>query len=152
MTVTVRVASPVTPARTATAVPLAVAVATRLSLDAISTCSASPSGSLKWRARSSGAVSRLWSVCAGMGSVATGARLGTVTVKLWEAARPSRSVAVTVTTASPWERAARFSVPSLAETASATMSPLDTAAAQVSGSPSGSEKWSVRSTVSASLL
>ena len=59
MTVTVRVASPVTPARTVSVVPLADAVATRLLLDAISTCSASPSGSLKWRTRSSAAVSRL---------------------------------------------------------------------------------------------
>ena len=87
-----------------------------------------------------------------MGSVAPGGRLGTVTVKLWEAVRPSGSVAVAVTTASPSERGVRVRVPSLEEISSATMSPLDTAAAQVSGSPSGSVKWSVRSTVSASLL
>ena len=87
-----------------------------------------------------------------MESVATGPRLGTATVKLWVAVRPSGSVAVTVTTASPSERGVRISVASLPETASATTLASDTAAAQISGSPSGSEKWSVRSSVSVSLL
>ena len=51
------------------------------------------------------AISPLNSICAGIVSTAIGARLGTVTVNSWLAASPSVSVAVTVTTASPFASA-----------------------------------------------
>ena len=62
-----------------------------------------------------------------MVSVAAGGRLGTVTVKLCSAVRPSSSVAVTVTTASPL--ASPVSVSVLASTVASTTASSDTAAA-----------------------
>ena len=72
-------------------------------------------------------------------SVAAGGRLGTVTVKFWEADRPSGSVAVTVTRVSPEARGVMASVPAAARV-SATTPVCDVSAAQASGSPSGSAK------------
>ena len=75
-----------------------------------------------------------------MVSAARGARLGTVTAKVWRAVRPSVSVAATVTVVSPWERAVTISVPSAGDSVSAATVLSAVSAAQVSGSPSGSAK------------
>ena len=150
LAVTVMVASPRPPARTVSVPPETVAVATPGSVVSATYSSASSSGSLKCRDRLTGAVSFLWRACAGMGSLTTGARFGTVTWKLCRAARPSVSMAMTVTSVSPCPSALTVRMPP--ETATATTPPWEASAPYVSGSPSGSLKYGASSSVSASFL
>ena len=75
-----------------------------------------------------------------------------MTRKLCATARPSGSLAVTVTVASPCPTAVIASVPCAADTSSATTPLPDAWAPQVSSSPSGSVKNRARASVSASFL
>ena len=142
VTVTVTTASPCDRAVTTNvpSLPERSSATTPPSEASASQVSGSSSGSLKYAASATVSASPLKTVRAGMVSVATGPRLGTVTAKLCSAVRPSGSVTVTMTTASPFDRAVTTSVPSLPERSSATTPASDPSASQVSGSPSGSEK------------
>ncbi len=88
--------------------------------------SESPSGSLKYPASSTVSASSLKSIRAGIVSVTTGGRLGTATWKRCVANSPSSSVAVTVTTASPF--ATPVTVTALSDTDAATTALSDTVA------------------------
>ena len=78
-------------------------VATLAFADSAVWVSASPSGSLKYRDTSIRTVSPAKSSWSGIAPTATGARLGTLTVKTCCAVRPSGSLAVTVTVVLPWD-------------------------------------------------
>ena len=83
-------------------------------------------------------VSPTATVCAGIAPSATGGRLGTVTPNSCMAARPSVSVAVTVTVASPLATAVIVTV--LSDTVTLATLVSDVAASWASASPSGSLK------------
>ena len=91
---------------TATESPRIATVATSALEDDAAKLSSSPSGSLKWSWRVSWTVFPTWTSVSGIESETSGARFGTVTVKLCSAGRPPGSVAVTVTVAVPWPTAA----------------------------------------------
>ena len=120
---------------------------TPASEDVAAYSSASPSGSLKYRATSSRLVRPGLMFWAGIEPACAGARLGTSTVTstLCVALRPSGSVALTVTVAVP--SATPVSVSVLPDIDTDTAWAFDVVAAYRSTSPSGSLKYEATSSV-----
>ena len=143
MAFTVTVATPLATAVNTRFPPSTAAETTFPSDEVTAWVSASPSGSLKWRASSSVTVRPASIVRSPIASVASGGRLGTVTVNAWVAARPSLSVAVTVTVAVPLAAAVTMSSPR--ETFATATAASEDVAANTRMSPSGSVKWAASS-------
>ena len=82
-----------------------------------------PSGSVKWGASSTVMTESTWTVRSENSPTPTGPRLGTVTAKSWATARPSVSVAVTVTVVRPFAIAVTSTDPPTGEAAATAGSP-----------------------------
>ena len=137
--VTVTSTSPLASAVTTTALPVTSADTNALSDTAAAYESESPSGSVKKGETSNVSAWSTSMIRAAIESTGTGGRLGTVTTKLWVAERPPGSVAVTVTTTSPFATAAM--VNTAPSTLAARRLESDTATAYPSPCPSGSLKY-----------
>ena len=136
--VTVTAAPPLATATTVMIVPATETPATAPSETDARNARGSPSGSLKCGARSSSTASPASSVRGEIAPFASGARLGTVTAIACVAARPSVSVAATVTDVSPFVIAVTVRTAPATETA-LTPGSEDTEAYDRK-SPSGSPK------------